>query len=295
MRRFGMAVVTILIVMIFGTAAFAQKMKAEDVVAKNLDSIGTAEVRADLKTLIAVGPTKQRFTSTSDAAVDGRIVIASEAAKVFIGMNMASIQYPGQRFVFDGKNADVAMTSQTGRDFLGNFVKDNGPLLKSGILGGTLSTGWLLANDPSTKGKLTFEGIKKIEGRDAYVLQFSPKGGSDINILLYFDAESFRHIRSEYGRITSAPQGVMGKDLAGKAADNSGRQSETRIKVIEDFSDFRAEKSIMLPHAYKISYSYSGNQGTVQCEWMSTLTEFGVNQKFDPSTFALSGTRNNDD
>jgi len=294
MKKFLTVSLALIFMFVISIAVNAQKMKAEDVIAKHLDSIGTAEVRAALKTLIAVGPTKQKFTSTADSAVDGRIVIASEATKIFMGMNMASPQYPGQRFVFDGKDSDIALTKQGGRDFLGNFVKDNGSLLKSGIFGGTLSTGWLLSNTPSLKGKLTYEDTKKIDGRDTYVLQFSPKGGSDIDIHLYFDAETFRHVRTEYKRMTSAPQGVMGKDISNtKSADNSARQSETRIGLTEDFSDFRAERGVTLPHSYKISYSYWGNQGSVQCEWTSTLTEFGLNQKFDPATFATSESPTN--
>lgn len=273
--------------------ASAQKMTAEDVIAKHLDSISNAEVRTATKTLIAVGPAKQRFTSTADVPIDGRIVIASEATKVFIGMNMASPQYPGQKFVFDGKDINIGITSVGGRDFLGNFVKDNGPLLRSGLLGGTLSTGWLLSHTATMKGKLTFEDTKKIDGRDSYVLQFVPKGGSDLNIYLYFDAETFRHVRTEYRRITSAPQGVMVKSAVGASGDNSGKQTETRIGLTEEFSDFRPEKGVTLPHMYKIEYSYQGNQGTVQCEWIFNLTEFGVNQIFPPATFATTESRTN--
>ena len=288
MKKHSNAVVMLLIGISLSLSVNGQKITAEEVIAKHLESIGSSDVRSATKTLIAVGPAKQKFTSTADAPIDGRIVIASEATKLFMGMNMASPQYPGQKFVFDGKSANVGITSVGGRDFLGNFVKDNAPLLKSGLLGGTLSTGWLLSNVSSMKGKLTFEDTKRIDGRDNYVLQFAPKGGSDLNIYLYFDVETFRHVRTEYKRMTSAPQGIMVRPTVGASGDNSGKQSETRISLTEQFSDFRPEKGVTLPHLYKIQYSYSGNQGTVQCEWTFTLTEFGVNQKFDPATFSTA-------
>ena len=266
----------------------AQKLKVEEIIAKHLDSIATAEVRATTKTLIAIGPGKQKFLSTADAPAEGRLVIASEATKMFVGMNMNSPQYPGQKFIFDGKKYDVAITTTGGRDFLGNFVQDNGSLLKAGLFGGTLSTNWLLANTAAEKGKLTTEGKKKIDDRETYVLQYATKGGSDVNIFLYFDAVTFQHIRTEYKRMTSAPQGVMVKAAVGASGDNSGRQTETRISLTEHYTDYRAERGLMLPHGYKIVYSYSGNKGTVECEWTFALTEFGVNQKFDPSTFVIS-------
>ena len=266
----------------------AQKLAPEEIIAKHLNSIATADVRASTKSLIAVGPGKQKFVSIADAPAEGRIVIASEATKMFLGMNMNSPQYPGQKFIFDGKKYDVAITTTGGRDFLGNFVQDNGPLLKAGIFGGTLSTNWLLANASTEKGKLTAEGTKKIDERETYVLQYAPKGGSDLTIFLYFDAVTFQHVRTEYKRMTSAPQGVMVKSAVGASGDNSGKQMETRISVTEHYTDYRAERGLMLPHGYRIVYSYSGNKGTVECEWNFILTEFGVNQKFYPATFLIS-------
>ncbi len=276
-------------VYIFATGTQAQKLKAEDVVAKHLESIGTPDARTALKNLIVVGPGKQKFTSTADITVNGRVVFASEANKFFLGMNMDSTQYPGQRVIFDGKSSDVAITTVSGRDFLGTFVNDNNVLLKCGLIGGTFSTGWLLANAPEQKGKLTMSDTKKIDGRDVYVLQFVPKGGSDLNIYLYIDAETSHHIRTEYKRITSAPQGsVTRNNSTGLNGDNSGQQTETRIGLTEEFGYYRAEKGIMLPHTYKLVYSYFSAKSNVESTWAFDLTEFGMNQKFDPSTFVIT-------
>ncbi len=49
--------------MVFSTSVFAQKMKAEDVLAKHLESIGTAEARASTKTQIVVGDALVKFIS----------------------------------------------------------------------------------------------------------------------------------------------------------------------------------------------------------------------------------------
>ena len=51
------------------------------------------------------------------------------------------------------------------------------------------------------KAKLSLEGTKKIDGKENYVLSYSPKGGSDVDINLYFDKETFRHTRTEYKQL----------------------------------------------------------------------------------------------
>ena len=95
---------------------------------------------------------------------------------------------------------------------------------------------------------------------------------------MFFDKETFRHVRTEYKRVSSAGIGLKPED--------SSKFSETRYKVVEVFSDFKAEGGLMLPHIYRIFYTTTGGQGTTDIEWNFTLNEFAANQKLDPSTFA---------
>ena len=79
-----------------------------------------------------------------------------------------------------------------------NFVDGNEVVLRDGLLGGTLSSSWALIDLANKKAKLSFEGTKKIDGKEYYVMGYSPKGGSDVDIKLYFEKETFRHARTEY-------------------------------------------------------------------------------------------------
>ena len=64
--------------------------------------------------------------------------------------------------------------------------------------GGALSAAWPLL-DISTRGpKLKYVGSKKINDRQTRVISYEPKDGSNLEIKLYFDAETFRHVRTEY-------------------------------------------------------------------------------------------------
>lgn len=257
----------------------AQKLKAEDVVAKNLESIGTAEARAAAKSLIAVGNGTAKFLSNADLQSSGRIVIASEGPKFFFGINLESTtnRFADELYTFDGNTSSVGLPRQGNRSALGLFAQSNKMIVEQGLLGGALSTAWVIANISENKGKLSFDGIKKIDGKEVYVLGYSKKGGGDVDVSLYFDKETFRHVRTEYKRMSSAGIGLRPED--------STKYDETRFKLIEEFGDFRAESGLTLPHSYRIVYSTSGQRGTTEIEWKFTMNEFSTNQKLEATTF----------
>ena len=94
---------------------------------------------------------------------------------------------------------------------------------------------------------------------------------------LCFDAETFQHVRTEYSRSVVAQMGTT--------AETSARQSETHYKLVEDFSDFKKEGGLTLPHTYRISLEIMGRQGSFRAEWALTLSEFQFNQRIDPASF----------
>ena len=258
----------------------AQKLKAEEVISRHLESIGTAEARSAAKNIIVVGPGTAKFLSNADLQATGRMVIASEGVKLFLGINLESTsnRFADELYTFDGKSGSAATPRQGKRSTLGEFIQSNRMTIEQGIFGGSLSTGWLMANAAANKGKISFDGEKKIDGKDVYVLGYSKKGGGDVEVSLYFDKETFRHVRTDYSRISSA--GI------GQRPEDSSKFDETRFKVTEEYSDYRAEGGLMLPHTYRIVYSTSGQRGTQEIEWKFTLNEFAFNQKLDAKTFS---------
>lgn len=256
----------------------AQKLTAQEIIAKHLESIGTAEKRSAFKSIVASGEVDVKFITKKTQPTSGRIVLASDGNKLFVGMNLNASDYPQERFIFDGDKSTVGLIRSGGRSLLGNFVQGNTLLLSHGLLSGTLGSSWAFLNSAESKAKLTTAGTKKIEGRETYGISYLPKGGSDLNITMYFDKETFRHVRTEYSRTSSA---AMGRTI-----DESARNRETRMKLIEDFADFKESVGITLPTKYKIFYSYAGQNDTTEIEWMCTISEFALNQNLDPGTFA---------
>ncbi|MDT7689532.1 MAG: hypothetical protein QOE46_2291 [Acidobacteriota bacterium] len=257
----------------------ADKMKAEDVVAKHLESIGTEAARAGAQSRIVGGTSRAIFKArSSGGAVDGQVVIASANNKVVFGMKFGSPNYPGERFGFDGKKFTVGYLTPGVRSALGNFALTNGEIFKEGLIGGTLSSAWPLLNILERKAKLEYAGTDKINNLTVHKLRYSPNKGSDLQITLYFDANTFQHVRTQYERIIAARLGSGG-------VDSSASQRETRYKIIEDFGDYKQEGKLNLPHSYKLQLEVDKTGGSSMDRWEMTLDQFAFNEEIDDKAF----------
>ena len=260
--------------------SYAQKLKPEEVIAKHLSSIAPADKLSSIKSLIAVGEVRVEYLTQKNQPATGRIVIASEGNKLFFGMQLNATDYPREKIIFDGNKTDVAAVRAGNRSIFGNFVQSNSSIVSQGLISGTLSTSWALLAAAERGYKVSSGGTKKIDGKEVYAINFSPKGTSDLDITMYFDQQTFQHVRTEYKRTASASMG--------RTPDESSRQQETRLKVTEDFSDYKEFEGVMVPSKYKLHYSISGQNGTTEIAWTASFSEFAINQKLDPGTFAVS-------
>src|SRR5438445_13533754 len=95
-----------------------QKMKAEEVISRHLTSIGPADKRALIKSLVAVGDVRVDYITQKNQSATGRIVIASEGNKMFFGMKLNALDYPQEKILFDVKKADVAIVRGGARSVL---------------------------------------------------------------------------------------------------------------------------------------------------------------------------------
>ena len=102
-------------------------------------------------------------------------------------------------------------------------------------------------------------------------------------IRLFFDAETFQHVRTEYQHDISAPAVTRPEDAA--------RQQDTHLKLTEDFSDFRKEGSLTLPHTYKIQLTFDTPNNALRQDCVLTLNQFLLNKELDRSQFTISGNQ----
>ncbi len=251
----------------------------EELIARHVASIGNGEVQKSIRSITIVGTAKAVLKGRGSGETAGVVILASQGKSNLIGMKFDNSDYPFEKMGYDGKEFTVGFIRPGVRTVLGEFLRINETSFKVGILGGALSTSWEFLNYDPKVGKLKCGGTKEIEGLDAYKCRYSPKKGSDLKIDLYFDAKTFRHVRTEYSRIIAARQGA--------SIDSSARQSETRYKMVEDFADFKVEDGLTLPHRYVLFLEILAGNGTTSYEWQMDLSRFNFNNEIDPKEFKV--------
>jgi hypothetical protein len=273
-----------------GTAT--DKPKAEEIISKHLDSIGTAEARAAGRPRVMVGTTHVTFRARGKAEGDGSCVLASQGEMNMVTMKFGGNDYPYEKIGFDGSKVTANQLGPGVYSNLGSFVRSYPLLLKNGLFGGSLSSAWFPLDLANSKAKLEYGGTKKIDSRQMIEIKYIPRGGSDLKISLFFDAETFQHVRSVYEHQIAAQmsRGGLGSRAGGvgREGELSASQTETRYELVEEFSDFKPEGGLTLPHTYKIRFSQVGAAAQYS-NWVMTLQHFIFDQKMGPKDFDVSG------
>ena len=173
-------------------------------------------------------------------------------------------------------------------------------LLQEGLLGGALSTAWALSNLDRNHPKLGFAGLKKVDGRQLLDLHYQPKRSTEMEIHMYFDPETYRHVQTVYaitlasGFGSAVPSATDQVGLttpggpSGSDPTRSSKQQETRYTLEERFSDFNTTDGITLPTHYNIHFTQEAQNGkTTIYEWDMTGTEVTENMPLDPRNFQV--------
>jgi len=264
--------------MFTGFPVHADKLSTEELVTKHLAAVGSKEDIAASHTRVATGLTQARLRLTnSPIELSGPAQIASDGDKFLLAMIFQSNNYPHEKFSFDGENLNIGVLTQGGRSLLGNFLSSQPLLLKHGLIGGVLSSAWPLFNLDRRDAKLSYAGTDKINGKPVHKLKYVPRNAGQLNITLYFDANTFQHVRSQYDYVVSARQGAI--------AETSVSQRDNRFKLVEDFSDFQSTGKLTLPHTYTIDLTVELPDRTQTLQWTINLQQFAFNEPIDPRVF----------
>ena len=257
-----------------------QRLQPEEIVAKHLESIGPVKERAAVATRIISGTSQVIFRTEPVGQAGGRAVLASEGSKILIGMSFQSSVYPREHLGFNGTSFMAAFVTPGVRSMLGEFLMTHSLIFKQGLMSGTLSSAWPLLDLTARSTRLEYAGTKKFDNLTFHELRYLASGGSDLKTSLFFDRETFRHVRTEYERVIAAP--------IGNRSYANVEQRETRYKMVEEFSDFRNESGLNLPHTYRIKLSIDSAGGTFAGEWVMNLTSFSFNERIDPTSFSIT-------
>jgi hypothetical protein len=281
-------------------------VSAEQIVTNHLNSIGAEAVRSGGQGRVAEGVAQFRILTGGSATLDGKSVLVSTGRKFQFMMKFPNNDYHGERIVFDGDRVQIAgATAQQARSIFGEFLRTQDVAIKEGLLGGTLSTSWPLLNLNDRKAKISYEGLKAIDGKQLMEVRYKPKKNSDMDVHLYFEPGTYRHVRSVYtmtiragiaragfGDVPTPGKGEVDITTAPIAPTTSetasARQHETRYRIEETFGDFKTTDGLTLPTQYVLKYTQELQDGhTNLWEWAISEKQISNNVTLDSRNFEV--------
>jgi len=267
-----------LLVVLPSVAAKDEKLTPEQVVAKHLDSIGSAEKRMAVKSRSTAGTVQVAFRVGGSGTMNGKGNIMSQGNAVRLGFGFGALDYSGEQIAFDGNKISVGQISPGNYPPLSRFVYENDLPLKEGLLMGTLSTNWALLDFSNKKPKLDLSGPKKVDGGQVYEMKYQSRTiKGSLLVSLYFDAETFRHVRTQFR--LEAPLTTISRI--------SDSAEMVRYTILEQFDQFKEVDGLTLPHSYKIDYTIDSPRGGSLTSWAYSVDRVSHNEKLESQVFSL--------
>ncbi|HEX4945715.1 MAG TPA: hypothetical protein VFZ34_03595 [Blastocatellia bacterium] len=262
------------------TLAQDSKLKPEELIAKHLEALGTAEARATAGSRMVAGTVSLTSRLGSAGNLQGQTMMASLGPKFRFGTRFNSPSYPGDDMAFNGKRTMTGFLLEGKRSNLILFLNSQEMILRDGLIGGVLSTAWPLLRLDQLKAPVNYRGLKKVDGVQMHEMIYRPpKGSGDLRVAMYFDAETFRHLRTQYDYEIGARLGL--------GPNESARQQESRYQLIETFEDFRVVDGLTLPHKLKMQLSIQTQASSLLTDWLFAFTRFSHKQKIEDDVFEI--------
>ena len=263
-----------------------EKLKPEEVVARHLASIGSAEARASLHSRLIEGTSLLSVRQGGKGQVEGQVRMASQSKMNLISMGFDSADYSQESFAFDGRELSTSHFRPGQRSRLAQLLMFNDLVFKEGLIGGTLSSSWPLLDLGERNPKLEYVGTKTSGGKQMHVLKYLPHKGTETKITLFFDRETFQHVRTEYDReiVATSIERIAPRMNPGGQGQ---RARDARVKIIEEFSNFKTEKGLTLPHSYKLELAVQSETLPTLIDWAFELVNFDFSQNFEAAQFVI--------
>jgi len=257
----------------------AADLQPEEVIARHLNSVAAEDKRQALKTLFAVGLSDFESKNPS-ARGGGKAIVVSDPNDLYFLMSLNSREYPFEKIGAFGDNISLPFVSPGRRSVLGAFLLDNPGILLEGLFCGSMSLRWLDHISDTARIKMKSAKMKKINGRDTYPIDvFIASGGAaNFRVRLYFDRETFHHVRSEYHREV---------DIGTITFRQQNQSHNATVDVVEEFSEFKDVDGFTLPHVYKVTLTSNSESQNYESSWGIQVSNYYLNQKLEPGFFTF--------
>jgi hypothetical protein len=263
-----------------------EKLKPEEVVARHLASIGSPETRASLQSRLIEGTSLLTVRQGGKGQVEGQVRMASQSTMNLISMGFGAADYSEESFAFNGQELTTSHFRPGQRSRLAQLLMFSDLVFREGLIGGSLSSSWPLLKLDERKAKLEYAGTKTSGGKRMHVLRYLPHKGTETKITLFFDAQTFQHVRTEYDReivATSIERIAPRMNTGGQGQ----RARDARIKITEEFSNFKPEKGLTLPHSYKLELAVQSETLPTLIDWEFELINFDFSHSFEAAQFVI--------
>ncbi|MDR1728283.1 MAG: hypothetical protein LBT74_10235 [Acidobacteriota bacterium] len=302
MRKSILLSLVVCCLLAFQTPGFGEDAPdPEQLVAEHVKAIGAPELLAKIKAVTFVGDAEVNFIQGMHGHMQGVAMVVSEGANIAVMLKFGDVNYPGEYFAFDGKDVTVGHIKPGLKSPIADFLFRYNKMMKQGIVGGVFSNAWPLLdvqNHPKARMKAGKDKVDKVE---LYSLEYQPEDWyGNMKIRMYFEPETFRHVRTEYKVRTDNDMttgfnpdnpsgGLMSADEENPANDMLiGRvKGESYYTLVEKFEDFKKVGALTLPHRYVLHYTIDGTaQSGFIADWTLSARQIGFNaQNIDPKVF----------
>ena len=238
------------------------KLSADEIINKHLAAVGGKAAMTKFKSRVAIGTARKDSDTAAPMAVMSEAPNRVSAVYQFEGFNWQLTYDGGKAIVRPVLTRANAPVMEKYQDMLASGTMFNGVALYN-----------VLTQGASEATKFEAKGMKKVKGRQAYTVEM--RRGKD-KALLYFDAETFMWVRTDYGSLSftkEMPNLVGAKD------------QETTYDFYVETSDFKEVDGVKLPFKFEIVATApilrQKSVGTI----VATIKEYRHNIAIDPKMF----------
>jgi hypothetical protein len=233
-----------------------------------------------VKSRVAQGNAIFKVVVGGGGQIVGTAGMVSEARKQRFVMKFQQ-NYRGENFLVNGDKVNIGFSnSDQTRSGLASLMYAQDAILKEGLWGGVISDSWALLDVPGRQPKLTYDGLKKVDGRELHRLTYQPHKGTDLKIQLFFEPDTFHHVMTTYLL-------EVGNNV-GKTILDSATLKADRTTLEERFDTFTTVEGVTLPTHWTFQYTRELPTGATSIfSWEVKEENIQQNVTLDPRNFEV--------
>ncbi|MEK6302617.1 MAG: hypothetical protein AABO41_18045 [Acidobacteriota bacterium] len=238
------------------------KLSGAEIINKHIAAVGGKKALSKFQSRVAIGTARK----DNDNAIP--VAIMSEPNRL-----SAIYQFEGFNWylLYDGSKPSVRpVLTRAAAPIMHKYEE----MLSTGTLFNDISLYNVLNQVEPDQFKFEAKGFKKVKSRQAYAVDMKPSKGQTLR--LYFDAEDFMWLRTDYGTVQITRE--MGPITGNK-------DQETIFDFYVETSDFKEVDGVKLPFRFEIVATApilkQKSVGTI----VATINEYRHNVAIDPKMF----------